>query len=72
MCKKRKLSDSVNDNTYPSPNKAIPQNNIKLKNNIDSKMMQENKSRKYCNKNMSSMLSMCLMTPPMFLVIISP
>ena len=50
MCKKRKLNDSANDNTYPSPNKAIQQNKIELNNNFNSKMMQENFSKKSCNK----------------------
>jgi hypothetical protein len=47
MCKKCKLNISVNDNTYPSPNKAIQQNKIKL---IDSKIMQGSVSKKSCNK----------------------
>ena len=43
-----KLNVSVNDYTYPSPNKAIQQNKIEL---IDSKMMQGNKAKKTCNKS---------------------
>jgi hypothetical protein len=45
VCKKRKLNISVNDYTYPSPNKnkAIQQSQIKLHNEINSKNMQENK-----------------------------
>ena len=43
MCKKRKLNVSVNDNTFPSPNKAIQQNKIIVNNKINSKKMQENK-----------------------------
>jgi hypothetical protein len=31
-CKNRKLNVSVNDSTYPSPNKDIQQNKIKLNN----------------------------------------
>ena len=42
MRKQRKLNNSVNDNTYPSPSKAIQQNKIELNNNFNSEMMQEN------------------------------
>ena len=42
MCKKRKLNVSVNDYTYPRPNKAIQTNKIELNNNFNSEMMQEN------------------------------
>ena len=42
MCKKRKLNVTVNDYTYPSPNKAIQTNIIKLNNNVNSNRMQEN------------------------------
>ena len=41
MCKKGKLNVSVNDNTYPSPNKAIQQNKIEVNNNFNSEMIQE-------------------------------
>ena len=43
MCKKCKLNISVNDNTYPSPNKAIQQNKIEFNNKINSNKMQEDK-----------------------------
>ena len=42
ICKKCKLNVSVNDNTYPSPNKAFQQNKIKFNNKFNSEMMQEN------------------------------
>ena len=71
MCKKGKLNVSVNDYTYPSPSKAIQQNKIQLKNNFNSKIMHENISKKSCTKKLSSIIMMCLMTLPMFLVIIS-
>jgi hypothetical protein len=35
MCKKRKFNVSVNDNTYPSPSKAIQQNKIELNHKIN-------------------------------------
>ena len=50
MCKKRKLNVSVNDYTLPSPNKAIQQNKIELNNNFNSKIMQENISKKSCTR----------------------
>ena len=49
MCKKCKLNNSVNYNTYPSPHKAIQQNKIELNNKINSKVMQE-KIQKTCHK----------------------
>jgi hypothetical protein len=66
-CKKRNLNVWVNDYTYPSPNKAIQQIKIELNIIINSKKMQENKSIKSCNKKMSLIIMICLMTPPMFL-----
>ena len=45
MCKKRKLNNSFNENTCPSPNKANQQNKIELNNIINSEMKQENKSK---------------------------
>ena len=51
MCKKRKLNVSVNDYTYPNPNKAIQQNKIKLNNNFNSEMTQENISKNLATKN---------------------
>jgi len=50
MCKKRKLSNSVNDNTYPSPNKAIQQNQIDLNSKFDSKIYARKLSKRSCNK----------------------
>ncbi len=50
MCKKCKLNVTVNDYTYPSPSKAIQQNKFELNNYFNSEMMQENISRKSCNK----------------------
>ena len=50
MCKKRKLNVTVNDYTYPSPNKAIQTNKIELNNNYNSVIIQENTSKKSCNK----------------------
>jgi len=49
-CKKRKLNVTVNDFTYPSPNKAIQTNKIEFNNNFNSEIMQENISKKSCNK----------------------
>ena len=66
MCMKCKLNDSVNDNTYPSPNKAIQQNKIKLNNKIEKWCKKINKEN-LTSKKMSLIISMCLMTPPMFL-----
>jgi hypothetical protein len=50
MCKKRKLNISVNDYTYPSSSKANQQNIIELNHNFNSEIMQENISKKSCNK----------------------
>jgi hypothetical protein len=50
MCKKCKLNVSVNDYTYPSPSKAIPQKKNELNNKVSSEMMQENILKKSCNK----------------------
>ena len=52
MCKKRKLNISVNDYTYPNPNKAIQQNKIELNINFNLKVIQENISKESCNKKM--------------------
>ena len=41
-CKKSKLNVTVNDYTYPSPNKAIQQKKIEVNNNLTSGVMQEN------------------------------
>jgi hypothetical protein len=54
MCKKQTLNETVNNNTFPSPNKAIQQNKIKLNNRIGLNMMQEKISRKSCNKKCPS------------------
>jgi hypothetical protein len=54
MCKKCKLNVSVNDNTYPSPNKATQQNKITINNKINSKKMQENKSKNLATENVST------------------
>jgi hypothetical protein len=70
MCKKCKLNNSVNDNTYASPNKAIQQNKIELNNKINSRKVARKKSRKSCKKKLFLIIWMCLMTPPMFLVVI--
>ena len=50
MCKKCKLNISVNDNTYPSPNKAITQNKIELNNKFNSEMIQGKDIKKSCNE----------------------
>ena len=53
MCKTRKLNVSVNDNTYPSPNKAIQQNKIELNNKINrrrcKKINQKNLGTNKCH-----------------------
>ncbi len=54
MCKKLKLDVSVNDNTYPSPNKAIQQNKIELKNKINSKKMRETHQKYLAIKNVTN------------------
>ena len=51
MCKKCKLDVSVYDYTYPSPIKAIQQNEIELNNDFNSEMMQENISKNLATKN---------------------
>ena len=54
MCKKHKLDVPVNKYTYPGPNKAIQPNKFELKNNINSKAMQENDLKKSCNKKIAT------------------
>ena len=49
MCENCKLNVSVNDNTHPSPNKAIQQNKINLHKKVNLKKMQKI-SKKSCNK----------------------
>ena len=71
MFKKRKFNVSVNDYTYPSTSKAIQQNKIDFNNNFNLETMQENISKKFFIKKMSLIIIMCLMTPLMFLAIIS-
>ena len=44
MCRKRKLNDSVNVNTYPSLSKAIQHNKIESNDKFNLEMMQENKN----------------------------
>ena len=51
MCKKHKLDVPVNKYTYPGPNKAIQPNKFELKNNINSKAMQENDLKNLATKN---------------------
>ena len=46
MCKKHKLNVSVNDYTYPSPDKSIQQNKFELNNRINLKAMKENDIKK--------------------------
>jgi hypothetical protein len=65
-CKKHKLNVSVNDYTHPSPNKAIQQKKIEVNNNLTSGVMQENISKNLEAKKLSLIITMCLMTPPMF------
>ena len=50
MRKKCKLKNSINDNTYPSPNKAIQQNKIELNNIFNTEIMQENIAKNLATK----------------------
>ena len=54
MYKERKLIVSVNDFTYPSLNKAVQQKNIEVNKNLTSESVQENISKKSCNKNVTN------------------
>ena len=69
MCKKPKLNVSVNENTYHSPNQVIQQNKIELNNKFNLETIQ--KIYKNLQQKMSLIIMMSLMTPPMFLMIIS-
>ena len=71
MCKKCKLNITVNDYTYPSPNKAIQQNKFELNNYFNSEMIQENISKNLAIKKLPLTIKMCLTIPIRFLVIIS-
>ena len=50
-CKKCIIIRPVNDNTYPSLNKAIQQNKIELNNKINQEAMQGNDLKNLATKN---------------------
>jgi hypothetical protein len=68
MCKKCKLNISVNDCTYPSPNKAIQQKKIEVNNNLTLEVKREIYQKNLATKKLSLIITMFLMTPPMFLI----